>query len=114
MTDKIMIDEELEQMSEGQLLIITARAARKLGRSASFTPEGVLQIDMGDDDEESFLSSDAFYEAWEHEACLMVATVMTARMVGDGLLYEDGVGKDGNILYRPVPGAVADENQHEG
>lgn len=106
MSDKIMIDDELDAMSEGQLLVITARAVRKLGYWAEFTPDGTLQID-----EDVEYESDEFFEAWEHEACLMVATQMTAQLVNDRKLYVDGVDEDGNFIFKPVPGALED---HDG
>lgn len=99
MSDKIMVDDEVDALSQGQLLVITARAARKLGFEADFTPEGKLKIDEGIN-----IHSDEFLIAWEHEATLMVATHMTARMVDEGLLYVDGIDVDGNFIYKPVPG----------
>jgi hypothetical protein len=103
MDNKIMIDDELDDLSDGQKLVITLRAARSIGLHAQYVGD-VLELDEDALDPENV----EFLKAWEEQACLYVASLMTARMVADGLLYEDGVDAEGFYVYKAVPGAVAE------
>ena len=110
MTDKIVVDDEVEALSDGQHLLITFRAARALGYFAEWKPDGGIIIDdeLFEAIDDDTWRSDEFYEAWCREARKMVATIMTSRLEADGVLYRTGVDEDGEIMYAVVPGAEVD------
>lgn len=97
----IMIDDEIDNLSQGQLLVITFRAAKKAGYEVEWTTEGTLNFPNST---EILLSMDEnFLKAWNEEACLFVASLMTARLVAEGVLYVDYVDEDGEAHYKAVP-----------
>lgn len=106
MDDLIFIDDALDDLSDGQMLIITFRAAKRAGVEVEWSPEGTLAFEEPTED---LADNEEFLEAWEHEACLFVAALTTARMVAEGTLYVSGIALDGQHEYSVVPGAEIED-----
>src|SRR4051812_18353331 len=96
MTDgPIMINDELDALSNEQHLTILIRTLRALGYPVEYNDNGGLCIheDMFDPDNHEFR------EAWEEEAKRYVARIMCERMAADGDIAPSRVDEDGNIIY---------------
>jgi hypothetical protein len=104
MPDQIMVDDIVDEFTDGQLTVCAHRAAIKLNYEVELNADGSINSDKLAEAIKLHGEQEEYLAAFTEELRYMAASQITHSLVGKGLLYEDGVDENGEVRFRVVPG----------
>lgn len=103
--DLIIVDEDIDALSEAQMMNCFMRALHAIGVEFSVEGDGIENIDV----ESEALLTPELRDAFEQELKQAAAAQFTSSLLLKGAILTDGVDERGNVRFIPNP-----EFQDEG